>query len=181
MLNYKKPSFWIILISIVVVSIFAIGLLTNPENENNTTKNLSLEKSIENIIEKDMLGFNEKVQISKEIDLLDNKNNVVAKYLEFSNENNILKGYAIIDNKSGEILEPNKEGFSLLKSLIAKTNLPLDILTTNPVYYAGPFDIVVTGDDGVLYNLMDASGNVGEPISREDLDAKFSHNEKGKE
>lgn len=37
-LNYKKPRFWVITVAIVIIIIFAIGLLTNPPDDGNKYK-----------------------------------------------------------------------------------------------------------------------------------------------
>lgn len=50
-LSYKKPSFWIIIVAIMIVGVLSIGLLTNPKNELQDAYSIGI-KSLSDVIEK---------------------------------------------------------------------------------------------------------------------------------
>lgn len=118
-------------------------------------------------------GFSKGSYFGTEIEMVDNKNKVVANYIEISNKDGELEGYIINDYVTEEVYEYALGG-SVLFDLIEKSNLDTEIVKKNPVYYAGPFNIIVTDDEGNLYNLMSSEDNVGELISKEDLDIIFN-------
>lgn len=119
------------------------------------------------------LEFSKGSCFGTEIEMVDNKNEVVANYIEILNKDGVLEGYIISDYVTGKVYE-YASGGSVLFDLISKANLDMEIVKNNPIYYAGPFTIIVTDDKGNLYNLMGSEDNVGELISKEDLDIIFN-------
>lgn len=119
------------------------------------------------------LEFSKGSYFGTEIEMVDNKNEVVANYIEILNKDGVLEGYIISDYVTGKVYE-YASGGSVLFDLISKANLDMEIVKNNPIYYVGPFTIIVTDDKGNLYNLMGSEDNVGELISKEDLDIIFN-------
>ena len=119
------------------------------------------------------LEFSKGSCFGTEIEMVDNKNEVVANYIEILNKDGVLEGYIISDYVTGKVYE-YASGGSVLFDLILKANLDMEIVKNNPIYYVGPFTIIVTDDKGNLYNLMGLEDNVGELISKEDLDIIFN-------
>ena len=119
------------------------------------------------------LEFSKGSYFGTEIEMVDNKNEVVANYIEILNKDGVLEGYIISDYVTGKVYE-YASGGSVLFDLILKANLDMEIVKNNPIYYVGPFTRIVTDDKGNLYNLMGLEDNVGELISKEDLDIIFN-------
>ena len=156
---------WTIILFIVVLSIF---LLVGCSKGKIVLMNFDSDNEI-----LEELGFSKGSYFGTEIEMVDNKNEVVANYVEISNKDGALEGYIIRDYVTGKVYE-YASGGSVLFDLISKANLDMEIVKNNPVYYAGPFTIIVTDDEGNLYNLMSSEDNVGELISKEDLDTIFN-------
>lgn len=67
-LNYKKPSFWIVLIGIVLIIVLSIGFLSNPKEESNTKielKGNTIEEYGENYLNEEVKKYE---KISKVLD-----------------------------------------------------------------------------------------------------------------
>lgn len=152
-------------IFMVVLSIF---LLVGCSNGKRVSMNLDSENEI-----LEELEFSKGSYFGTEIKMVDNKNEIVANYIEILNKDGLLEGYIISDYVTGKVHE-YASGGSVLFDLVSKANLDMEIVRNNPVYYAGPFTIIVTDDEGNVYNLMGSEDNVGELISKEDLDSIFN-------
>lgn len=118
------------------------------------------------------LGFSENSDFGTKIKMVDNKNEVVANYIEITDTNGSLEGYIISDYVTGEIYEYTL-GKSGLFYLVSKANLEPEIVENNSVYYAGLATIVVSDDEGNLYHLLDSEDKAAEKINQEELDIIF--------
>lgn len=153
---------------IILILILSISLLVGCSKDN---KILIDPSSNNNVLEE--LGFSKASYFGSKIEMWNNKNEVVANYIEIMDKDGILEGYIISDYLTGKVHE-YALGESLLFDLILKANLDIEIVENNPIYYAGPFSIIVTDDNGNLYHLMWSEDNIAELISKEDLDNIFN-------
>ena len=154
--------------AIIFIVILSIFLLVGCSKDKKVLINFD---SNDEVLEE--LEFSKGSCFGTEIEMVDNKNEVVANYIEILNKDGVLEGYIISDYVTGKVYE-YASGGSVLFDLISKANLDMEIVKNNPIYYAGPFTIIVTDDKGNLYNLMGSEDNVGELISKEDLDIIFN-------
>ena len=153
---------------VIFIVIWAIFLLVGCSKDKKVLVNVD---SNDEVLEE--LEFSKGSCFGTEIEMVDNKNEVVANYIEILNKDGVLEGYIISDYVTGKVYE-YASGGSVLFDLISKANLDMEIVKNNPIYYAGPFTIIVTDDKGNLYNLMGSEDNIGELISKEDLDIIFN-------
>ena len=158
MFKKRKISFLLAMLVVFSISTFALS---------GCSKKVSNSKYVN-----EDYGFSKGSYFGTVIEMVDNKNEVVANYIEILNKDGALEGYIINDYVTEEVYEYALGG-SVLFDLIEKSNLDTEIVKRNPVYYAGAFNIVVTDDEGNLYNLMSSDDKVGELISKEDLDIIF--------
>ncbi len=87
-LNYKKPKFWVIIVTTIVIIVLAVGLLSNPYNKENIDK---IEEANENKIVEDLAWE----YIGKEIEMYESSNlkiidKEITKLEKLSSFDNIL-------------------------------------------------------------------------------------------
>lgn len=93
-LNYKKPKFWVIVLSIVIVTAVGIRLTTNPENYNANNIYPLKFSEIGNIKIKSLQSNNIRIIEEKIID------KELSAFIFTDNENSEFKGTINLDGKS---------------------------------------------------------------------------------
>ena len=171
----KKLTFKMFsLLALIIIVLAGCGEKNKPEE---STK-VDIEKAYGNLLglvnkEEEGKGRLKNISPTRQIDLYDNNEKVIAVYLEFKIQDDKREGYAIIDKESGKIHEFSSEG-KLLEDLLKKNKLTYEDVKKAKLYYANPFEIYLKGEDGKIYNLMPESGNYQEEVKEEELNETFA-------
>lgn len=171
----KKLTFKMLsLLALIIIVLAGCG----QKNKQEEKTKVDMEKAYENLL--GLVNKNEEVKErlksispTRQIDLYDNSEKVIAVYIEFKIEDDKREGYAIIDKESGKIHEFSTEG-KLLEDLLKKNNLTYEDVKKAKLYYANPFEIYLKGDDGKIYNLMPESGNYQEEVKENEFEETFA-------